>query len=511
MTRVASPSTSASGGKVRLGVIANYATVFVQIGVAFFLTPFLVKTLGEEKYGLWSVIAASAGYMALIDLGVASAVTKFVAEFRNNEKVTTLQPLLNAAARRLTIASLVLLSLTPFAAWAISAFVKTAPELKDQLFWSVILAGLEISVFVGSGLYRGVLAGNHRFDLIGSLTIFTTVLRAIAMAFVVHAGGGLIEMSVVALCVTSLAALVSFKLSRKVAPEVRARSIVKVPTEAKQRVGVFARATFISMVAAQLVFYTDALVVGAFVSAVAVAHYTIAWSLCEYVNRLMISVGKALVPLFSERDTQGDDMAMYRLYKVAVRFQLGVSMLFCIGLAVLGTAFISAWIDADFASQSAPILMLLLIAQVVRGPQLIGYSLLQGKGLHTLYSYWNLGFSILNLLLSIALVQVLGMWGVALATAITQTIFFGLVAPLLVLNRLNVSVLTFISDTWIRAIPAALVLAASLHYLLKLFPSKDIKGVFILGILGACCYLPVAFFTLLERSQRTRLISRNKV
>ncbi len=43
--------------------------------VAFFLTPFVVNSLGSTAYGIWVLLMSLTGYYGLLDLGVSAALT----------------------------------------------------------------------------------------------------------------------------------------------------------------------------------------------------------------------------------------------------------------------------------------------------------------------------------------------------------------------------------------------------------------------------------------------------
>ena len=63
-------------------IFSNYVGIAGTIIIAFLLSPYLVHTLGDTKYGVWSVISALTGYMALLDLGISSAIAKYVAKYK---------------------------------------------------------------------------------------------------------------------------------------------------------------------------------------------------------------------------------------------------------------------------------------------------------------------------------------------------------------------------------------------------------------------------------------------
>src|SRR5215813_1056884 len=60
------------------GVATNWTALVVSLGVAFFLSPFVVLKLGNSTYGVWTLINSLVSYMGLLDFGLRGAVTRFV-------------------------------------------------------------------------------------------------------------------------------------------------------------------------------------------------------------------------------------------------------------------------------------------------------------------------------------------------------------------------------------------------------------------------------------------------
>jgi hypothetical protein len=60
-------------------VFANWTGYVVGLIVSFFLTPLLVHHLGPASYGVWTLLVSLTAYLGLLDLGIRSAVTRYVA------------------------------------------------------------------------------------------------------------------------------------------------------------------------------------------------------------------------------------------------------------------------------------------------------------------------------------------------------------------------------------------------------------------------------------------------
>ena len=58
---------------------ANQLGFIFPVVITFFLSPFVVHTLGDDLYGLWSLIISFTGHYSILTLGVQSAATRYVA------------------------------------------------------------------------------------------------------------------------------------------------------------------------------------------------------------------------------------------------------------------------------------------------------------------------------------------------------------------------------------------------------------------------------------------------
>src|SRR5271167_113020 len=63
----------ASGSALRLTVTFGTAVT------SFLIMPFVVHTLGDSLYGIWTVVATFVGYYGVLELGLSRAVSRYAA------------------------------------------------------------------------------------------------------------------------------------------------------------------------------------------------------------------------------------------------------------------------------------------------------------------------------------------------------------------------------------------------------------------------------------------------
>ena len=71
----------------RVGVILSYILMFFEVISTLFLTPFIIRTLGQAEYGVYKLTIAINTYLLLLDLGVGNATIRYISKYRaKNDK-----------------------------------------------------------------------------------------------------------------------------------------------------------------------------------------------------------------------------------------------------------------------------------------------------------------------------------------------------------------------------------------------------------------------------------------
>lgn len=68
--------------QIKIGALFAYINLFVTNITGILVTPFIIKSLGDSEYGLYTLIGAFVGYLSVLDLGLNNAIVRFVALYR---------------------------------------------------------------------------------------------------------------------------------------------------------------------------------------------------------------------------------------------------------------------------------------------------------------------------------------------------------------------------------------------------------------------------------------------
>lgn len=484
------------GNKLARNITANYVGVVGQIAIAFFLAPYLVHTLGDTQYGIWSIVAALSGYMSLLDLGVAGALTRYVALYSQKNDHHKINTILSSGLFIFSVVAAFIILLSPLTAFVMVKFLNFDAELIDTVFFLIIVVSFDISFFVIAGLVRGALGGFQRFELINMVRIFSMVYKALAFFIFLEYGFGLLSMGFISLSSNVLVLIISYYQLKKYYPFVDL-GLSKVNKVDISKVYNFSKFVFLAMLANQVLYYTDSFIIGYFLSMAAVTYYTIPWSLAEYVKQFCVAISGTYIPAFSELHSANDSKTIYNHFIYGTKIILILSNLFCVGMIVYGVPFIAIWMGDLYAEKAELLVYIFFVTLYFYAPHLISYSLLQGLNRHRLYSYLSAFIAVVNLVLSIILVQKYGIIGVAIGAAIPQILFFGILIPFYTCKIHDFSFASYVFQTHIKlAIPTALLYAGLSMIKYYVYPDGYLILFFEAGLVSVFYLIAVYVFAL---------------
>ena len=161
-----------------LNIVMNWVSMAVGMVVPFFLMPFVVRHLGAVTYGVWILAVSTVSYLNLLDLGLRSAIIRYVSKGQTEGKVDEARSAIGAALwfRLLIAAGVAGLSIA--LAFAFPHFFKIPRDLQHAAQVTVLLCALGVAISLLAGVFGGVLSAISRFDVLSSISVGQTVARA---------------------------------------------------------------------------------------------------------------------------------------------------------------------------------------------------------------------------------------------------------------------------------------------------------------------------------------------
>ena len=474
-------------------VLSNWFGTAANMAVAFFLSPFIVHRLGDIAFGIWGLAISVVTYMSLLDLGMQSSVLRFINKGHTQHDHKSASEALSAALWvRLQIGAVIMAG-TLGLAEVFPHLFKIPDDLVHPAQIAVILIGIKVALNMALGVFAGVLSGLNRYDLRNAVDFVQTALRASSVVAVLFTGHGIVAIAVCELLAALIGNTLLIIAARRIYPELRI-TLAMPQRDTLKHIWTYSAYVFMNTVAIRLIYQTDNLVVGKFVSVAAVTYYMIANNLISYSSQLIDGIAGTFVPAASTFESSGNLSALRGLYKNGTRMVLMVSLPILITLILRGSSFIGLWMGQKYARESGLVLLILASARILTSANRTAPAIAYGIEKHKTPAKWAIVEGFANLGLSILLVRWLGIYGVALGTLIpsvlVQTVFW----PKYVNELVGFSRFEVIGKLWMPMLAASLPFAAATYAVNRFFPAHSLivfmlQVLAVLPIFGICMAL----------------------
>jgi O-antigen/teichoic acid export membrane protein len=200
----------------------------------------------------------------------------------------------------------------------------------------------------------------------------------------------------------------------------------------------------------QVIYYTDNIVVGAFVSVAAVTFYSIGGSLIEYLRTVVASLTSTFMPLASSYEAAREFDKLQLLLINGTRLALIVALPIQVALFFRGETFLNLWMGQQYGHTSGRVLQILLLSQVFTLANATSMNIVFGLAKHKRFAIWLAGEAVANITLSVFLARRIGIYGVAIGTMI-PTLFVQIILwPRYICQVVGVPLWRYMFQGWVR-------------------------------------------------------------
>jgi O-antigen/teichoic acid export membrane protein len=404
-----------SAGTVAWNTVANLLTQGFLVVLAVGCMPFLVRSLGDDTFGLLTLVWTFVGYFSLLDFGVSRAITKFLADalalgqLEQARRITWGSLLFSVIVGSIASATIVLLS-----PWLVRDLLAVSPSRELDALSAFRIAAVGIPFTLAFSVIRGVQMAAQRFTLVNVGNGLLGVTQWLGAVVIVWGGGSLVQ--IVVLTVVSriaVSTLMFLTLPRVV--QGLFRSFQVWDADLKRRLIPFGGWVTVSQVVAPLFLYLDRFLIGFFLSLGAVAYYVVPQ---EALLRLLIipmSLTTTLFPALSQASATEEGEDRLKLYYVrSLRYLAIVLIPLSMALVVFAPDILRVWVGQSYADQSSTVFRILGFGLFFCSLAQVPATALQAVGRPDLPAKFHLMELPLLVGLNVALIPLFGIVGAAL-------------------------------------------------------------------------------------------------
>lgn len=384
------------------------------------LIPFTLKALGNEIFGVLTLVWVLIGYLSLFDMGVGRSLTYEVSQLKAQNKSHEIAQTLKAGLLLTLVTGLVGALFIWLLAPHLSAWLKISPLLQEDTITAFKLCALAvIPTTITSGL-RGALEGLGDFAAsnIIKLIIGFSMFTMPAVAFSLHG----MSIATITFYLCAMRLVVLFFALWQLRQYLITAFNIKITQNNFKRIFQYGFWVTVTGIVGPIMVYGDRFLISNLLGAAELPFYAIPQ---EGLFRLLIipaAFGSALMPLLSSANIAD----INHFYKVYFNKIAKIMFAICTLSAIFAYPFLAVWLSPAFAQKAIVIVLILLVGIYFNGLSQIPYTLVQSQGKPKLTAFFHLAELIIYIPLIWILVKHFGLVGAAVAWVLRVIIDFSL-------------------------------------------------------------------------------------
>ena len=480
---------------------SSYARFIVSIGAVGFMTPAIIEHVGLESYGIWALVLATVGLLGLMDFGLSTSAVKYVGERTGQGDDAGRNRVLSALLTVYTIISILILIVSATTAFAPSGAgnVEYGPDRRILMLavGCTVAAGLYLSLF------RAALAGTGRMYLANYGEMAMTMLYVGLTLLALERGYGLAGLAFALVASTTAGAAGLWLIARRRIPSLRL-TITLGPWGELRRVLSFSVWAFVANAALLTILRMDPLIIGAWLPLTAVAVYSVAGRIAEYLLLLNKQFSNALMPLVSQAHGRGDAVVVRQVLTDGSRYVLAGALPLLALVALQADSLLVLWIGEEMRDAAGP-LRILCAAVAVGVLQLNAANVLGMTGRHRFVGTSMAAAAGLNLALTVAALPRLGLAGAAWATLVAAVVVeAGVILPA-ACRHAKLRVTDFLRHALRPGLVGAASILVAASVLRHAAPPASLFGLIFQCAVAAAAVVPVVVCLGLSADERAHL------
>lgn len=409
----------------------SIVTQVLTVVLNFAVKTVFIKMLNDEYLGVNGLFTNIITMLSLADLGIGIAIPYSLYKPLANKDEHKINVLMNFYKKVYTIIGIAVLliglSLTPFLGLIIKDIPKNVPHL--SLIYILFVIHSASSYFF---VYKKFLIDSDQKGYITSRIIFTfsTLLSIIQIILLVTTKNYILFLlsSIILVIIQNI--YISSK-ANKLYPFIKNKTDEKLEKEDMEGIKKNVSSLFIYKVGTVIMNGTDNIIISKFIGLIIVGFYSnyvliinsITTVLNQIFNAITSSIGNLVVTTNKKRSKEVYDnlnFANFWLYA-----------LFGVCIIVLINPFINVWIGKKYV-MGFSIVFLLVLNFYVLGMQSVTNSFRNAYGLFWIAKYRPIIMVIINIVISVVLVQFIGIEGVLIGTLISRLVTTAWLDPYIV-------------------------------------------------------------------------------
>jgi O-antigen/teichoic acid export membrane protein len=490
------------GNKLIAGIASNFAVKMITFALALVSTRMMIDTYGEDRYGVLLLSGLLLGYFSLVGMGIPSGVIKFVADCQGRgDRDGMTRVVSSAMGFYLGVGLVIAVSMGLFVWLGIGLFKIREADLETAR--RILLISGVWAIFAWPiQLYGQALMGLQEwvsFNKAAAVQALGASFSYVLVAWMEWA----IEWALVGLILSQIVMWwMNRSQLRRAAPWIAVRYSA-ASWKTLREVTSYSVWLMVVALAGLLIFQTQSVLAGIFLSTAAIAAYTVASTPLNAIREINSRVLLTILPAVSEADGARDQKFIAGIVLRGSRINMAMIATLCaVGIGAAEVA-LGAWMGPDYRRYASVTQILLLGYCVSSGFSILGQTLVGTNNARLVALNACLGAAI-SILASLTLIDHLKLDGLAWGSTLPSLVL-PVVMMRLFLGKLQLSAWEYLRDVLAPNLLSATIVALLSAYCSQLFLTQPYTGLIptllFLSVLTSLCGL-IPFALVLKAADR---------
>ncbi len=492
--------------QVKAGVVLNYVIIALNTIVGLAYTPYMLRCLGQNEYGLYSLVASVIAYLTILDLGFGNAIVRYTAKFRAEGKAKEQWDMFGMFIIVYTIIGIITLIVGIFLYFKVDVLFDKTMNIHEisQARTMILLLVFNLAITFPFSIFSSIITAYENFIFHKLVSIVRLLLCTVVIVVLLYFGYKAVAMVVVQTIFNVLTLFLnSWYCFQKIGIKIH---FAKFNIPFLKEISIYSFWIFLNTIMDRIYWGTGQFVLGAISGTIAVAVFSVAITLQAMYMTFSSSISTVLLPRITSMVAQNaSNKEMSNLFISTGRLQAIVLFFILSGFTIFGQTFIEFW-AGDGYDQSFIVTMIFFVALFIPLVQNTGIAILQARNQMKFRSLVYLVISIISLMCQIIFSKMYGVIGCAMAIGLALIVGQGLIMNVYYSVKQHISMFRFWAEIGKMSIaPLCMTILGSLifRYFSFTSPLSYITAI----VCYTCLYWPIFWIVSMNKYEKNLVLS----
>lgn len=482
------------------GVILSFISQFISIIVGLLYTPIMIKSLGQNEYGLYQLVQSVVNYLNLMNFGFSGAYIRYFSIAKTKQDDDELSKVNGMFFDVFMFIALLCLAagVVLFFNTSILGNHLTQSDIHTAKILLVIMI-INMAISFPGSLFAIYMSANERFIVQKVVNIIMNLLVPLLTIPLLWAGFGSVGVVAVSFILTVVRLVINLVYCFKYL-DMKIRWLFFDKVIFAELFG-YTFFIFLSDLVDQLNSNVDKLLLGRIKGNIAVAIYSVGFNLKQYYTMMTWIVPEMFVPEVNRLviEEKSDEKSTLLFTKIG-RINNYIVLLVIAGFYILGKPFISLWVGNDYEI-SYYAALILMISGYIPAVQTLGVNIQNAKNMHSMRSVVYFIVACINIVLSVFLIQKYAVIGTCIGTLIAIILGHGFFMNFYYHKHIGLNIVYFWKEISKWFLPV-IVITVLVKYISGYYIVDSWIRFFVLAIIFVVLYIIMLYLFGLNKSEK---------